>query len=64
LDGIAGQPAHFYTLQKAKKIPDCAISGISFMDAKDLYLKLKGQCKAESFATYTKRGVGTLSATK
>ena len=37
--------------QKLKISPDRAISGVSFMDAKDLYLKLKGQGKAESFAT-------------
>ena len=43
--------------QKLKTSPDRAISGVSFMDAKDLYLKLKGQGKAESFATYTERNV-------
>ena len=43
--------------QKLKTSPDRAISGISFMDAKDLYLKLKAQGKAESFATYTERNV-------
>ena len=43
--------------QKLKTSPDRAISGVSFMDAKDLYLKLKGQGKTESFATYTERNV-------
>ena len=43
--------------QKLKTSPDRAISSVSFMDAKDLYLKLKGQGKAESFATYTERNV-------
>ena len=37
--------------QKLKTSPDRTISRVSFMDAKDLYLKLKGQGKAESFAT-------------
>jgi len=43
--------------KKLKTSPDHAVSGVSFMDAKDLYLKLKGQGKAESFATYTERNV-------
>jgi integrase len=43
--------------QKLKTSPDHAVSGVSFMDAKDLYLKLKGQGKTESFATYTERNV-------
>jgi len=43
--------------KKLKISPDHAVSGVSFMDAKDLYLKLKGQGKAESFATYTERNV-------
>jgi hypothetical protein len=37
--------------QKLKTSPDRAISGVSFMNAKDLYLKLKGQGRAESFIT-------------
>jgi hypothetical protein len=43
--------------QKLKISPDRAISGVSFMNAKDLYLKLKGQGRAESFITYTERNV-------
>ena len=43
--------------KKLKTSPDHAVSGVSFMDAKDLYLKLKGQGKAESFVTYTERNV-------
>jgi integrase len=43
--------------QKLKTSPDRAISGVSFMNAKDLYLKLKGQGRAESFITYTERNV-------
>ena len=43
--------------QKLKTSPDRAVSGVSFMNAKDLYLKLKGQGRAESFITYTERNV-------
>jgi integrase len=43
--------------QKLKTSPDRATSGVSFMNAKDLYLKLKGQGRAESFITYTERNV-------
>jgi integrase len=43
--------------QKLKTSPDRAASGVSFMNAKDLYLKLKGQGRAESFITYTERNV-------
>ena len=35
-------------------------SGTSFSDAKDLYLKLKGQGKGESFVAYTERNFGYL----
>jgi integrase len=42
---------------KLKTSPDRAVSGVSFMNAKDLYLKLKGQGRAESFITYTERNV-------
>ena len=42
---------------KLKISPDRAVSGVSFMNAKDLYLKLKGQGRAESFITYTERNV-------
>ena len=43
--------------KKLKTSPDHAVSGVSFMDAKDLYLKLRGQGRAESFAPYTERNV-------
>jgi integrase len=35
-------------------------SGATFSDAKDLYLKLKGQGKGESFVVYTERNFGYL----
>jgi integrase len=35
-------------------------SGTSFSDAKDLYLKLKGHSKGESFVAYTERNFGYL----
>ena len=43
--------------KKLKTSPDRAVSGVSFINAKDLYLKLKGQGRAESFITYTERNV-------
>jgi integrase len=43
--------------KKLKTSSDHAVSSISFMDAKDLYLKLKGQGRAESFVAYTERNV-------
>ena len=35
-------------------------SGTTFSDAKDLYLKLKGQGKGESFVAYSERNFGYL----
>ena len=41
--------------RKLKTSVNHASSGASFSDAKDLYLKLKGQGKGESFVAYTER---------
>ena len=43
--------------KKLKTSPGHATSGVSFMEAKDFYLKLKGQGKTELFANYTERNV-------
>jgi len=46
--------------RKLKTSVNHASSGASFSDAKDLYLKLKGQGKGESFVAYTERNFGYL----
>ena len=46
--------------RKLKTSLNHASSGASFSDAKDLYLKLKGQGKGESFVAYTERNFGYL----
>jgi len=46
--------------RKLKTSLNHASSGTSFSDAKDLYLKLKGQGKGESFVAYTERNFGYL----
>jgi len=46
--------------RKLKTSLNHASSGTFFSDAKDLYLKLKGQGKGESFVAYTERNFGYL----
>jgi integrase len=46
--------------RKLKTSLNHASSGTTFSDAKDLYLKLKGQGKGESFVVYTERNFGYL----
>ena len=43
--------------KKLKLSQSIVSSGVTFLTAKDLYLKLKGQGKAPSFHTYTERNV-------
>ena len=43
--------------KKLKLSQSIVNSGVTFLTAKDLYLKLKGQGKASSFHTYTERNV-------
>ena len=43
--------------KKLKLSQSIVNSGVTFLTAKDLYLKLKGQGKAPSFHTYTERNV-------